>query len=170
MDHVTSVIGCLAAPLLGPRSDPGAPVPSPRPPWRWPSSLHSASARRRRRGSTRLAARASPLRMAGPVGPGSDPRSPSPRLLWRRSSSPRHGCARRRRRAPARRAARAPATSLPGARRARLASPTPSVDLRAARRAARPDCNHFPSPTEKGPIATLFPLRRPVELPPRVSV
>jgi hypothetical protein len=44
----------------------------------------------------------------------------------------------RRRRAHARRAARAPATSLPGARRARLAFPTPSVDPRAALRARGP--------------------------------
>jgi hypothetical protein len=67
---------CLAAPPLGPRgpgSDPRS--PSPRPPWRRSSSLRSASARRRRRGSTRPAARAPAASLPGPCGPGSDPRS-----------------------------------------------------------------------------------------------
>ncbi len=52
-----------------------SPVPSPRPPCRWPSSLRSASARRRRRGLTRRAARAPSLRSSGPVGPARIPRS-----------------------------------------------------------------------------------------------
>ena len=47
-----------------------SPVPSPRPPCRRPSSLRFASARRRRRGLTRRAARASSLRSSGPAGPG----------------------------------------------------------------------------------------------------
>ena len=54
-----------------------SPVPSPRPPCRRPSSLRSASARRRRRGLTRRAARAPPLRSSGPVGPAWIPRIPS---------------------------------------------------------------------------------------------
>jgi hypothetical protein len=62
-------------------SAPGRHTP---PRWGGPSSLRPTSARRRRPGSTRRAARASPL---GPRGPGSDPRSPIPRPQWRRSSS-----------------------------------------------------------------------------------
>jgi hypothetical protein len=56
-----------------------SPVLSPRPPWpalRWPCSLRSASARRRRPGSTRRAASASPLHLSGPVGPARIPGLP----------------------------------------------------------------------------------------------
>ena len=58
-----------------PRAWLGSSAPSPRPPWRWPPSLRSASARRRRRGlpSSRPAPRRSACRARGP---GSDPRLP----------------------------------------------------------------------------------------------
>ena len=51
----------------GPGSDPRP--PSPRPQWRRSSSLHSARMWCRRRGSTRLLARALPLRFSGPWAP-----------------------------------------------------------------------------------------------------
>jgi hypothetical protein len=65
-----------------------------------PARLRSASARRRRRGSTRRAARASPLRSPGPAGP---VRIAGPRAG---SSSLRSVTVRRRRRGSPRRAAR----------------------------------------------------------------
>ena len=122
MDHVTSVIGCLAAPLLGPRSDPGAPVPSPRPPWRWPSSLRYA------RGPARI--------------PG------LPRLDHRGGGRLR----------PATDARGAAAGSLPGARLAPppLRFPGPGSHLR------RLPSTFAPLVARRGPIATLFPLRRQV--------
>ncbi len=64
----------LAAPPLGPRgpgSDPRS--PSPRPQWWRSSSLRSASTLRRRRGSTRCAARVPAASLLGACGPGSDP-------------------------------------------------------------------------------------------------
>jgi hypothetical protein len=61
-------LACLLSPM-GPARISGLP------PWRRSSSLRSASARRRRRGSTPRAARASPLRFSGPVGPARIPRS-----------------------------------------------------------------------------------------------
>ena len=64
----------LAAPPLGPRG-PGSDPPLPLLDHRGAGRLRSASARRRRRGLTRRAARASSLRSSGPAGPPGSPGS-----------------------------------------------------------------------------------------------
>jgi hypothetical protein len=104
-----------------------------------PSTLRCASAWRRRRGSPRRAARASPLRRAASRAPWARLRFPvpSPRPPWRRSSWLRSTSARRRRRGSTRRAARASPLRF-SARGpvgpARIPDPSPQSQCRSKRR------------------------------------
>ena len=119
-----------------------------------PPTLRSANARRRRRGSPRLAARASPLRSSAPWARLASP-APPPRPPWRWPPSLRYACVRRRRPGTARLAARtsplrgAAAGSRPGGPGSHSRRPptfsTPLFALAAGWAAAMPTmlpCDH----------------------------